>query len=332
VWTNEDRVVAAAASVEVERWRVELAEVMARIGHRFGRYEPRAHAAAAVSALVSGVHDPNCWTLAERAGHAGPDAMQHLLARARWDEDGVRDDLRNYVAEHLSSGVHPADRVGAVLVADETGDLKKGRHTLGVQRQYTGTAGRIDRRGQYPRELRERAVRLVAESRDQYESEWAAMSSIAAKLGIGTTETLRKWVRQAQVDDGARPGTTEESAELQRLKREVTTLRTYAAWVEQADRRAAETIAQVIPKPAPTPRVHGPYETIAAHLREKILTGELKPGDELPTIVQLAAQHTVAAGTAHRAVALLRTEGLVSAPARQARCCPPSHSMPGSRA
>jgi integrase len=78
----------------------------------------------------------------------------------------------------------------------------------------------------------------------------------------------------------------------------VTTLRTYAAWVEQADRRAAETIAQIIPKPAPTPRVRGPYETIAADLREKIMTGELKPGDQLPTIVQLAAQHTVAAGTA----------------------------------
>src|SRR3954452_7711064 len=83
-----------------------------------------------------------------------------------------------------------------------------------------------DRRGQYPRELRERAVRLVLESRDQYESEWAAMQSIATKLGIGTTQTLRKWVRQAEVDGGARPGTTsEESAELKRLKREVAELR-----------------------------------------------------------------------------------------------------------
>ena len=93
----------------------------------------------------------------------------------------------------------------------------------------------------------------------------------------------------------------------------MTTLRTYAAWVEQADRRAAETIAQVIPKPAPTPRVRGPYETIAGELREKIMTGELKPGDQLPTIVQLAAQHTVAAGTAHRAMALLQAEGLIGA-------------------
>ena len=64
------------------------------------------------------------------------------------------------------------------------------------------------------------------ESRGQYESEWAAMRSIAANLGIGTTETLRKWVRQAEVDGGARPGTaTEESAELRRLKREVADLR-----------------------------------------------------------------------------------------------------------
>jgi SRSO17 transposase len=117
---------------------------MARVGHRFRRWEPRAHAAAVVSALVAGVADANCWTLAERAGHAGPDAMQHLLARARWDEDGVRDDLRDYVVEHLSAHVEAADPVGAVLVGDETGDLKKGRHTVGVQRQYTGTAGRTE--------------------------------------------------------------------------------------------------------------------------------------------------------------------------------------------
>jgi transposase len=80
--------------------------------------------------------------------------------------------------------------------------------------------------GQYPQELRQRAVRLVLESRGQYDSEWAAMTSIAAKLGIGTAETLRKWVRAAETDAGARPGpTSEESAELRRLKREVAELR-----------------------------------------------------------------------------------------------------------
>jgi transposase len=83
-----------------------------------------------------------------------------------------------------------------------------------------------DRRGQYPAELRQRAVRLVVESRGEYESEWAAMTSIAAKLGIGTAETLRKWVRQAEVDGGVRAGvSSEESAEIRRLKREVAELR-----------------------------------------------------------------------------------------------------------
>jgi SRSO17 transposase len=79
----------------------------------------------------------NCWTIAEHAGDASPDGMQHLLGRAVWDHDGVRDDLRDYVAEYLGDPE-------AVLVIDETDDLKKGTATVGVQRQYTGTAGRIE--------------------------------------------------------------------------------------------------------------------------------------------------------------------------------------------
>lgn len=79
---------------------------------------------------------------------------------------------------------------------------------------------------QYPRELRERAVRLVAEHRDRYETEYAAIRSIAAKLGIATPESLRKWVRQAEVDAGQRPGvSSEESAEIRRLRAEVKELR-----------------------------------------------------------------------------------------------------------
>ena len=82
------------------------------------------------------------------------------------------------------------------------------------------------RHGQYPPELRERAVRLVAECRADHGSEWEAMRSVAQKLGIGTTETVRKWVRRAEVDAGARSGvTSEESAELRRLKAEVKELR-----------------------------------------------------------------------------------------------------------
>ena len=73
----------------------------------------------------------------------------------------------------------------------------------------------------YPAELRERAVRMVAEIRPDHESEWAAMTQVATLLGVGTPETIRKWCRQAEVDAGQRPGvTTEDSAELKRLKRE----------------------------------------------------------------------------------------------------------------
>lgn len=87
--------------------------------------------------LLADLPRKNCWTIAEHAGETSPDGMQNLLARAVWDTDGVRDDLRDYVVEYLGD---PA----AVLVVDETGDVKKGTATVGTQRQYTGTAGRIE--------------------------------------------------------------------------------------------------------------------------------------------------------------------------------------------
>jgi SRSO17 transposase len=114
-----------------------LDELMLRTGRRFRRPEPRRRARAFVLGLLAPLPRKNCWTIAEQAGDGTPDGMQHLLARAQWDADGVRDDVRGFVVEHLGD---PA----AVLVADETGDLKKGSLTAGVQRQYTGTAGRIE--------------------------------------------------------------------------------------------------------------------------------------------------------------------------------------------
>jgi SRSO17 transposase len=136
VWTVDDAV-AASASVDLDRWQAGFDDLVARIAPRFARVEPRRHARQMLLGLMAELPRINCWTLAEHAGHASPDQLQHLLSRARWDADQVRDDLRAYVLEHLSDP-------GAVLVIDETGDLKKGTATVGVQRQYTGTAGRIE--------------------------------------------------------------------------------------------------------------------------------------------------------------------------------------------
>jgi SRSO17 transposase len=110
---------------------------MTRTGGRFRRVEPRRRARAFVLGLLAELPRKNCWTIAEHAGDSSPDGMQHLLARAKWDADGVRDDVRGYVIEHLGDP-------GAVLVIDETGGIKQGTATPGVQRQYTGTAGRIE--------------------------------------------------------------------------------------------------------------------------------------------------------------------------------------------
>jgi transposase len=84
----------------------------------------------------------------------------------------------------------------------------------------------VGRGTSYPPELRERAVRMVAEVRPEYPSDWPAICAVAGKLGIGSAETLRKWVRQAEVDGGARPGvSSQESAELRKLRAEVRELR-----------------------------------------------------------------------------------------------------------
>ena len=84
---------------------------MIRVGARFRRVEPRRRARALVVGLLAGLPRKNCWTIAEHAGDATPDGMRHLLARAKWDADGVRDDVRGYVAEHLGDP-------RAVLVVD----------------------------------------------------------------------------------------------------------------------------------------------------------------------------------------------------------------------
>ena len=128
---------AESHSVDAARWQQISDLVIGSFADRFARVEPRRAAAEFVTGLLAELEVKTCWQLAEQAGHARPDKMQRLLYRAKWDADAVRDDVRKTVIEQLGDP-------DGVLVVDETGDLKKGTHTVGVQRQYTGTAGRIE--------------------------------------------------------------------------------------------------------------------------------------------------------------------------------------------
>lgn len=127
----------ALALETVREWTLWLTEVERHMLPHFPRREARHRAWAYIRGLLSPVERKNGWQLAEVNGDATPYGVQHLLGRAQWDADALCDDLRPYVVEHLGDPQ-------AVLVVDETGFLKKGQHSAGVARQYSGTAGRVE--------------------------------------------------------------------------------------------------------------------------------------------------------------------------------------------
>lgn len=126
-----------AAVTQARNWAGELQTLVESIGHHFPRSEPRQRAMAYLKGLLSPVERKNSWQLAEQAGDASPYGVQHLLGRAQWSADAVRDDLQSYVIRHLAAP-------SSVLILDETGFIKKGSMSACVARQYSGTAGRIE--------------------------------------------------------------------------------------------------------------------------------------------------------------------------------------------
>ncbi len=131
--SQEEWAVRAALQAAAE----EVPAVAARLGPRFARAEARRRAQVYLRGLLSPVERKNGWQLAEAAGDRTPYATQHLLGRADWDPDAVREDLRTYVVEHLGDP-------GAVLVVDETGVVKKGAASAGVAKQYVGCVGKVE--------------------------------------------------------------------------------------------------------------------------------------------------------------------------------------------
>jgi SRSO17 transposase len=129
-WLHGGRVRFDGLVSEVVGWAAGLEEVHARIRGRFTRAEPRRRVLAYLRGLLGQLERKNSWTLAERAGEVSPDGMGRLLRTADWDADAVRDDLRDYVTEHLGPG--------GVLIVDDTGFITKGTKSAGVARGVHG--------------------------------------------------------------------------------------------------------------------------------------------------------------------------------------------------
>jgi SRSO17 transposase len=123
--------------LDVQLWNVYWAQVERRIQPVFARSEAHKRALSYLAGLLSSAERKNSWQLAEQSGAPNPYGFQHLLGRADWNPDTLRDRLRTYVTDYLAD----SDAVG---VLDETGFLKKGIHSAGVARQYSGTAGKIE--------------------------------------------------------------------------------------------------------------------------------------------------------------------------------------------
>ncbi len=122
---------------EVSNWADKFDALVERIGPHFARTEARVRAKDYLQGLLSPAERKNGWQLAEQVGNQTPYGIQNLLGRAQWDANAVRDELRAYVVKNLGHSQ-------AVLVIDETGFVKKGTQSVGVQRQYSGTAGRVE--------------------------------------------------------------------------------------------------------------------------------------------------------------------------------------------
>src|SRR5215210_6408999 len=120
----------------VRSWTEELEAVGNRFSDHFARSEVRQRAQDYLRGLLSEAERKNSWQLAEVAGNSTPYGIQHLLGRASWDADALRDDLREYVIEHLLADSE------SCLIVDETGFIKKGDKSVGVKRHYTGTVGK----------------------------------------------------------------------------------------------------------------------------------------------------------------------------------------------
>jgi SRSO17 transposase len=201
---KEDVVSQTVDRETVSSWTEELEAVNRRLSAHFVRSEARERARDYLRGLLSGAERKNGWQLAEIAGNATPYGIQHLLGRANWDADAVRDELRSYVLEHLAG-----ER--SVLIVDETGFIKKGDKSVGVKRQYTGTAGKTEncQVGVFLAYASERGRAFV--DRELYlPEEWAKdagrreRAAVPEEIGMRTNPELAKEMLGRALDGGTK--------------------------------------------------------------------------------------------------------------------------------
>jgi len=136
---DDDRVVddEDVSCADLEEWSAEFEHLIGRVGRLFVHSKSRLHARQYLAGLLAPIERKNGWTIAQHVREKEPKALQRFLNLANWDADRLRDLNRDYVIENLADP-------GGVLIADPTGFAKKGKKSAGVQRQYSGTLGRVD--------------------------------------------------------------------------------------------------------------------------------------------------------------------------------------------
>jgi SRSO17 transposase len=194
----------------VRSWTEELEAVGDRLSVHFARSEVRQRAQDYLRGLLSEAERKNSWQLAEVAGNATPYGIQHLLGRASWDADALREDLREYVIEHLADA---GSVLESCLIVDETGFIKKGDKSVGVKRQYTGTVGKREncQVGVFLAYASERGQAFI--DRELYlPEEWALdkerreRAGVPDEVGMRTKPELAKEMLRRALEAGVKAG------------------------------------------------------------------------------------------------------------------------------
>jgi len=202
---SENLFLTGSALEALSEWSQVLKTFQTRIGQHFSRSEARNSAFAYLQALLSPVERKNGWQMAEQVGHNNPYRFQHLLGRAQWDADALTSEVCQYVVEHLETD-------GAILAIDETGFIKQGEHSVGVQVQYCGLTGRLEncQVGVFLAYVSEHGHTLI-DRRLYLPQSWATDQGKRKKTGVPETITfatkprLAREMLQSAFASGVRP-------------------------------------------------------------------------------------------------------------------------------